>query len=114
MIKKKEEKIKKAKVKRRIVKEVEKRVKEKSPDKNTKVKLKNAKPEHYFILLDGRPLKNLLELAEAMDEMTDEIFHHHVNEFRNDFATWTKEILKEVELAEKLQKLNSKERHQIE
>ena len=114
MTKKKEDKIKKAKAKKRVIKEVEKGVKEGSPEKNTRVKIKNAKPEHYFILLDGRPLKNLLELVEAMDEMTDEIFYHHVNEFRNDFATWTKDVFKKAELAEKLQKLNSKEKHQIE
>ena len=87
---------------------------EKTTKEDKRLKIKNTKPEHYFILFDGRPLRNLLELAEAMDEMTDEMFHHHVNDFRNDFATWTKDVFKEIELAEKLHKLKSKEKHQIE
>ena len=114
MAKKKEVKTKKARTKKKEVKKAKKRVKKKTTEKAKKSKIKNAKPEQYFLLLDGRPLKNLLELVEAMDEMTDEIFRHHVNDFRNDFATWAKEVFKEMELSEKLHKLDSKERHQIE
>ena len=115
MAKTRRDKISKAKTKKSVAKKTKKTKKTKTTKKKSpKLKIKNAKPEHYFLLLDGRPLRNLLELVEAMDEMTDEIFYHHVNEFRNDFATWTKEVFKEIELAEKLHKLDSKQKHQLE
>lgn len=106
---------KKASTKRKVVKKAVKKVKQaKTKKPKQKRKIKNAKPKHYFILLDGRPLRSLLDLVEAMDEMTDEIFYHHVNDFRNDFATWTREVFEEIELAEKLSKVKDKQKHQVE
>jgi hypothetical protein len=68
-----------------------------------------AKPENYFVLVTGVPLKNLKELANALENMNDWVFHHHVNESRNDFSSWIKGILKEDELAEEVKSLNSKD-----
>jgi len=61
-----------------------------------------AKPENYFILATGVPLKNLKELANALEHMNDWVFRHHVNEYRNDFADWVKNVLNENELSEEL------------
>jgi hypothetical protein len=70
-------------------------------------------PENYFFLADGRPLKNLLELADALEEMTDEIFQHHVNEHKNDFAKWVSEVFGDEELALKLGHTKTKASHQL-
>ena len=61
-----------------------------------------AKPENYFILVTGVPLKSLRELANALETMNDWVFSHHVNDTRNDFSNWVKDILKESELAQEI------------
>ena len=35
---------------------------------------------------DGKVVKNLKELEEALNNMSDETFHHHSGEGRNDFS----------------------------
>src|SRR3989338_1924850 len=59
-------------------------------------------PEQYFVLADGRALRSVRELAEILEQLEDHIFHHHVNEIKNDFATWVKDVFKDIELAEQL------------
>jgi hypothetical protein len=70
-------------------------------------------PEYYFFLVDGRPLKNLLELADAMEEMTEEAFKHHVTETKNDFAKWVHDVFGDEELAIKLGQSKTKNHHQL-
>lgn len=65
-------------------------------------KPKTAKPENYFILVTGVPLKNLKELALACETMNDWVFNHHVNDSRNDFSSWIQHVLNEEELAEEI------------
>ena len=67
-----------------------------------------APEENHFILATGGIIKDLKELAEALEGMNEETFRFHANESKNDFASWTKDIFKEEELAEKLLKANSK------
>lgn len=74
---------------------------------------RSVSPEYYFFLSDGRPLKNLLELADAMEEMTDEIFHHHVDEHKNDFARWVNDVMGDEELAIKLGHAKTRASHQL-
>ncbi len=71
-------------------------------NETNKSKIIQAKPEHYFILVTGVPLKNLKELATSLETMNEWVFNHHVNDQRNDFSNWIKEILKEDELAEEI------------
>ncbi len=80
---------------------------EKKPKKSKKTEKKSlkpieAKPENYFILITGVPLKNLKELANSLETMNEWVFNHHVNEARNDFSNWVKDILNEKELAEEM------------
>ncbi len=69
--------------------------------KASKIK-RNIKPEHHFGVADGTTVKNLFELAESLERMSEEIFNHHVNLERNDFANWVKNIHEEHELAKNL------------
>lgn len=92
--------------KRKVIKPKKKQVK--------KAKLRNAKPHQHFVLKDGRHIRNFLELADSMDEMTDEIFFHHVNDFKNDFAAWAAEVFEDEELSTRLSHIKTKHRHQVE
>jgi hypothetical protein len=65
----------------------------------------DAKPEHYFMLVTGIPLKNLKDLASSLETMNEWAFNHHVNDSRNDFSNWIKEILKEDELSEEIRQI---------
>ncbi len=62
--------------------------------------LGEAPEEHHFIVADGRKLKNIIELADALETMSEEIFRHHANEFKNDFSTWVKDVFYDHSLAE--------------
>ena len=74
-----------------------------------KKNLLEINPENYFWLRDGRILKNLIELHEALLSMDSEIFAHHVNEEKNDFHNWIKDILREERLAKQLLKAKTPE-----
>lgn len=72
-----------------------------------------AKGEECFYVTNGLVIDDLLGLVDALDTMTDDVFYHHVNDERNDFANWVKEIMKEAELAEKIMSQNTPDRCQI-
>ncbi len=57
---------------------------------------------------DGRTIKNLGELKEALNDMSDETFHYHLSEGRNDFSNWVKEVVGDQKLANDLGKAISR------
>jgi hypothetical protein len=61
---------------------------------------KEVPPEKYFILRNGHPVRSLRELTEALDFIDDATFAHHLNEYRNDFASWIHGVINNPELAE--------------
>ncbi|MBN2052818.1 hypothetical protein JW756_04915 [Candidatus Woesearchaeota archaeon] len=76
--------------------------------------VKNDAPEtSYFILCNGKPVKNMIELADVMEEMEDQVFNHHVSPEKNDFAKWVNDIFKDAELAEKLAGVKDKKHMQL-
>jgi hypothetical protein len=74
---------------------------------------REAPQENYFILCNGKPIRNIRELADIMDELEDHVFSHHVRPEHNDFAAWVKDVFKDVELAEKLSGANDKKHFQL-
>ncbi|MCU0652946.1 MAG: hypothetical protein MUD10_01680 [Candidatus Pacebacteria bacterium] len=48
----------------------------------------DIEPEKSFWLSDGKVLKNLKELQEALEAMEDSIWNYHVTAEKNDFANW--------------------------
>ena len=64
--------------------------------------LGSVKPEVAFYLIDGRRLDTLLHVVDALETMSEDIFRHHVNDMRNDFATWINDVYNEKELADML------------
>jgi hypothetical protein len=60
----------------------------------------DMKPEEYFHLNNGRAIKNLFELVNALKSMDDDTFSHHVNFQRNDFENWVRGVFNDEDLAE--------------
>ena len=50
--------------------------------------IKAVPPSLYFRLRDGRVLKSKKDLVDALADMDDSVFSHHVNKSHNDFADW--------------------------
>ncbi|HXZ30120.1 MAG TPA: DUF5752 family protein [Dehalococcoidia bacterium] len=57
---------------------------------------------------DGKTIKNLRELRKALIDMSDETFHYHLGEGRNDFSKWIREVVGDDKLAEALNKTKSR------
>ncbi len=93
-----------------------KKKKEKKASPKVEITVKRfieAPEDKRFVLNDGRILKDLKELADALEHMSEDVFRHHVNEAKNDFSNWARDVLNEKELAEDLQKLDSQLHAQI-
>ena len=74
---------------------------------------KDAPEPHYFILCNGRPVRNVKELADIMEELEDHVFNYHIRPDGNDFAKWVKDIFKDIELAEKIAGVKDKKHLQL-
>ena len=66
-------------------------------------------PNHHFRVINGLELRNMCDLADALEVMDDQTFAYHVNDTRNDFAEWVKDILGDQHLAEKMENLESRD-----
>ena len=75
--------------------------------------LGEAPVEHHFVVADGRKIKNIIELADALETMSEEIFRHHVNDFKNDFSTWVKDVFYDHSLAEDIARAKNRLETQI-
>ena len=75
--------------------------------------LGEAPVERHFVVADGKKLKNIIELADALETMTEEIFAYHVNEHKNDFSNWIKDVFSEHSLAEDIKRAKNKLETQI-
>lgn len=78
-----------------------------------KARLRNSGPDCRFYLADGRQLGNLLELADALENMDETLFSQHVDQYRNDFAKWVYDVFHDEELAIKLGNSKSRQEHQL-
>ena len=67
-------------------------------------KLADVPLEKRFWCYDGRVLRNLTELKSAFETMSDDVFHYHVNEYKNDFSKWVKDVIGDNKLSKDLQK----------
>src|SRR3989344_6057919 len=75
--------------------------------------LGEAPEEHHFVVADGRKLKNIMELADALETMSEEIFRHHANDFKNDFGSWVKDVFYDHSLAEDISRAKNRLETQI-
>lgn len=67
--------------------------------------LENVPDDKVFWLCDGRILRNLHELADALENMSNDVFEHHVNKEKNDFSSWINDVIGDKKLANDLRKI---------
>ena len=73
-----------------------------------KRRLADVPDEKRFWCHDGKTIKNVKELRKALIDMSDETFHYHLSEGRNDFSKWIREVVGDDKLAEALGKTRSR------
>jgi len=66
-------------------------------------------PEKYFYVCDGTVIKSVHELPDAPRNMTPDAFSFHVNEQKNDFYSWVKEVFELSGLARNIKNVKRKE-----
>ncbi len=71
-------------------------------------KIGEAPHDKRFVLRDGRVLKDLVELAHALEHMSDDVFNHHVNSSKNDFRNWVRDVFSQKGLAAELEKAKTR------
>ena len=68
----------------------------------TAMVLMEADGDKRFFCQDGQVSKNLKELIDCLNRMTEEAFRHHVTSEKNDFSNWIRDVLGDVTLASDL------------
>ncbi len=88
----------------------------KSPARSTAVNrakaeksLAQAPEDRVFWSNDGRILKDMKDLMDALANMSDQNFAYHSNEVKKDFSNWVRDILEDEKLAGDLEKANNRE-----
>ncbi|MBN2458190.1 hypothetical protein JXB31_03615 [Candidatus Woesearchaeota archaeon] len=70
-------------------------------------------PESCFVLVNGNRIQNLMQLAMEIDKMPDEVFYYHVNDYKNDYMNWVRDVIKDLELCDKIKDIKDKKNMQI-
>lgn len=68
--------------------------------------------ENQAFILEGTRLHSLKDLYGALSDMSEDKFRHHVNERKNDFATWVEHTHGDKHLAQQMRQAESKEHMQ--
>lgn len=84
----------------------------KAKEGSTKL-LKKITPDKYFLVHDGTIIKSVLELVDVLEFMDDATFYYHVNNTRNDFYNWIKDVFEEPEIAARLLSTTDKRTMQV-
>jgi len=61
-----------------------------------------------FFSVNGEVYKNLSDLSLAIKNMSKDTFSYHVNEEKNDFASWIYDVIGDFDLAKELRKSKTK------
>lgn len=78
-----------------------------------KKKIQRVDPEKYFRVANGTVVKGLMELDAAFDNMSDDTFQFHVNEWKNDFSNWIKDVINDKKLANELWGIKDRKKSQL-
>jgi hypothetical protein len=71
-------------------------------------------PDKYFVLCDGRKIKNAKELADILQLISDDMYKYHVTDSKNDFSNWINDVFGEFELAKKMRPVRNRLEMSIE
>ncbi len=64
--------------------------------------------EYVFRCHDGSVFRNMRELRDGLETVSDETFALHANADKNDFGNWVRDIVKDEKLARDLSKATGK------
>jgi len=70
--------------------------------------LADSTGDRRFFCHDGCVAQNLHQLADCLSHITEESFLHHVNEAKNDFASWIRDVLGDSKLAGDLTRVSDR------
>jgi len=75
--------------------------------------LADCNPDSAFWMCNGTIVRNVYELANAIESMNKVDFVYHVNDDhqKNDFAKWIEAVLEDPELARRLQKIRNQKKY---
>ena len=71
--------------------------------------LSNASADQCFWVNNGPVLKNVEELADAVQQMNDDTYSYHANREKNDFSSWIRDVFHDQKLANDLLSSKNKE-----
>jgi hypothetical protein len=77
-------------------------------NREVKDMLADVPGEYIFYLNDGRILRNLEELMDIFNTLSDELYCYHANIEKNDFSSWVNDIIRDAKLARDLRKAKDK------
>lgn len=60
--------------------------------------------EQEFWCCDNRSFASMRELGDGLATMSDETFAYHVNEAKNDFSNWARDVIGDQKLSRDLAK----------
>jgi hypothetical protein len=66
--------------------------------------LADVPDDKRFWCADGQVLKNLSDLETSLKTMGQDIFSYHLNDNKNDFSNWVRDVIGDDKLAMDLQK----------
>lgn len=72
--------------------------------------LADVPQDKVFWCTDGRIFKNMQDLKDALESMTEETYPCHANPEKNDFARWVRDVIEDEQLAKDLEKATSRAR----
>jgi hypothetical protein len=75
--------------------------------KKEKTLIRSPESQRFWVS-NGSVLSDLNDLKKALEEMDDDTFYHHVNQDKNDFSLWVREVLKESKLSSAFKKIKTK------
>lgn len=107
-------KVKKSKSRiKKAIRKALKRGKETAPKSRLEVhymskEFGKAPVEKHFILEDGRKLESVFQLVDELETMGEDVFRHHVNDMRNDFANWVRDVFESRGLADEIQNVRDR------
>lgn len=62
----------------------------------------------FFYVADGSILRSFKDLVFSLKNMSDDIFNIHVNQYKNDFSNWVRDVLMQPILADKMKQYNNR------
>ena len=71
--------------------------------------LDEVSPQHYFVMKNGFLVRSLPELYSVVSQIDNDVFHHHLNSEKNDFASWIDNVIGDDFLKNKLLEIDTKD-----